>query len=309
MTQTRSVRSDLRSVMRAFRMGATWQLAQRTKDPERRMARIYSTIPSDYLFADHTTYLNYGYWDPDCTNLDDASEALAALLAESAGIQAGDDVLDVGFGFGEQDVMWARTRRPRRIVGLNVTPSQVAIASRRAREERLEDVLDFRQGSATAMPVPDGSFDRVVALECAFHFHPRTDFFKEAFRVLRPGGTLAVADIVPCDAATERTSIQAPPLVWVALSFDDANWYDAGDYADKVAAAGFTEVATRSIRKETFDPWRRYIVAKLDDPAFRRRIGPVYHKVLTRRWSDQEQLAREFELLDYVVVVARKPAA
>ena len=91
MTQTRSVRSDLRSVMRAFRMGATWQLAQRTKDPERRMARIYSTIPSDYLFADHTTYLNYGYWDPDCTNLDDASEALAnadATLGKIEGMLA-----------------------------------------------------------------------------------------------------------------------------------------------------------------------------------------------------------------------------
>src|SRR4051794_39046139 len=55
-------------------------------------------------------YLNYGYWAPGCTDHDEACTALAERLGEAAGISAGDRVLDVGFGFGEQDFLWARTR-------------------------------------------------------------------------------------------------------------------------------------------------------------------------------------------------------
>ena len=228
-------------------------------------------------------------------------------MAEAAAFQNGETILDVGFGYGDQDVFWARKWQPRKIFGLNITPGQVAAANRRARDEHLDDVLDFREGSAMAMPFETASFDRVVAMECAFHFSPRTAFFDEAFRVLRPGGVLATADIVPRDAGTQQASITSQPLVWVAITVGDGNWHTKEVYAEKLAAAGFVDVRIESIREQTFEPWRQHIVRKLTEPAFRQRIGRVYHRILTRRWSDQPLLKKELELLDYVLVVARKP--
>ena len=61
-TNTRSIRKDVRLLV-------TYVLARLTRDPVRRVRLIYEMIPSDYLFADHSTYINYGYWDDGCTSL------------------------------------------------------------------------------------------------------------------------------------------------------------------------------------------------------------------------------------------------
>ena len=132
-------------------------------------------------------YLNLGYWQR-ATSIDEASQDLARLVAGTARMGPGDSVLDCGFGFGDQDILWAQSFRPDRIAGLNITPSQVALARRRVAEAGLADRIDLREGSATAIPFALESFDVVVALECAFHFHTRVRFFQEAWRVLSPGG-------------------------------------------------------------------------------------------------------------------------
>lgn len=120
----------------------------------------------------------------------EAMEQLTQLMIDMAEIQTGQDVLDVGCGFGGT-LMSLREQFPTNgLTGLNIDPRQLELARDRCPEVQLV------QGDACAMPFPDASFDRLLAVECIFHFPSRRAFFEHARRVLRPGGNLTLSDFV-----------------------------------------------------------------------------------------------------------------
>jgi hypothetical protein len=98
------------------------------------------------------------------------------LVGRTAGLTSADEVVDVGFGFAQQDIYWTRRFAPRRIIGVNIAPEQVRLARARVRKLGLEERIDLREGSATATGLPDACCDVVTAVECAFHFETRERF-------------------------------------------------------------------------------------------------------------------------------------
>ncbi|MEM9300563.1 MAG: methyltransferase domain-containing protein [Pseudomonadota bacterium] len=254
--------------------------------------------------GEHGFYLNLGYWNGAETMVE-ASDALAMLVAEAGGMGPGDVVLDCGFGFGDQDLLWAQRARPDRIIGLNITGSQVERARQRVAEAGLDDLIDLREGSATAMPIEDGSIDLVVSLESAFHYRTREDFFREAFRVLRPGGRLVTADILPLPPAAELAARLRQRLSWwlVASKFviPKQNAYGLPEYRRRLAAAGFEVTQLRSIRGAVYAPLHRFIAAH---PERLERLHPVAR--IPARMALRRSPDNVYAGLDYVLASARK---
>jgi ubiquinone/menaquinone biosynthesis C-methylase UbiE len=251
-------------------------------------------------------YLNLGYWK-QARNLDDASEALAMLAGEAAELGPGDTLLDVGFGFADQDILWAKTLGPDRIIGLNITASQVELGRRRVAEAGVTPRIDLRHGSATDMPLPAESVDKVIALECAFHFRSRERFFREAWRVLRPGGRLVTADIVPMPRVSLRRERLKQRLSWwlVASKFaiPPENVYTRPTYHALLAVQGFTAIRLESIRDAVYAPLHGYLTGH---PEILRRLHPVAR--IPAGLALRFDAASVYRGLDYVLATATKPA-
>jgi SAM-dependent methyltransferase len=142
-------------------------------------------------------HLHWGLYDDPASD-DDSPEAYvaaAAALTERvvavAGVADGRTVLDVGCGFGGTLAHVAARNHGCRLAGLNIDERQLGWARRLLGVDPALVV-----GDGCCLPVAPRTLDHVLAVECVFHFPSRKGFFREAARVLRPGGTLALSDFL-----------------------------------------------------------------------------------------------------------------
>ncbi len=265
---------------------------------------VYDLIGTTSL-TENALYLNLGYWR-DVDTIDEASEALALLVAKRGGMGAGDTVLDCGYGFGDQDILWTRIMSPEKIIGLNITRSQVERARMNVAEAGLEKSIDLREGSATEMPIDNESIDLVVSVESAFHYRTRDDFFREAFRVLRPGGRLVTADILPMEDSENLFRRLEQWISWnmVAGKFNipQENYYLIPSYRDKLATAGFADIDITSIRDDVYTPLHEYLSG---DRTFVGKLPPLA-KMLAQL-SFNRSADSVYAGLDYILSYAEKP--
>mmetsp|Transcript_2255 Transcript_2255/g.3037 ORF Transcript_2255/g.3037 Transcript_2255/m.3037 type:complete len:482 (+) Transcript_2255:248-1693(+) len=205
-----------------------------------------------------TFWMNLGYHPGEFkqglerTTYADAAANLARKLASSADLQPSDKLVDVGFGYGDQDFLFQSEFGVKDITGFNLCMKNVDIAGQRAKLKGLDDIIDFRYGDAVNLPVESGSADKVFSLESAFHYETREDFFGEAFRVLKPGGTLALADYIP-KPGVEVPDYAIPPCI------PAFNLYDIEEYTIRLERAGFTDIKVEDITKDVWmwpnDKW------------------------------------------------------
>jgi cyclopropane fatty-acyl-phospholipid synthase-like methyltransferase len=272
-----------------------------------RFGKAYDKYFGTYnLPGEESLYINFGYWKGHPAKLDEASANLARLVAEEAAMNADDTVLDIGCGYGDQNFLWLDEFHPRQILGVNVATEQVALANSRARDRGIDGQLSYVEGTASQLPRADASVTKVTSVESAFHYPSRSDFFAEAYRVLKPSGRLVIADIVPLrEDAVSPHARRLKPLGRLARSFigsDKNPPQDIDSYAAVLNDAGFESPRVYSIRQHVYQPFAEFMRTRASDPDMK-RINPasrlIFGNVGIRMWGPW---------MDYIIAVATKPA-
>ncbi len=199
---------------------------------------IFYSDPIYQAFYDNSGFANFGYWDTGITSGKQASERLVEIVAAQIDKPNG-VLLEVGCGAGAS-TKWLCDNLPGLdVVAINIDPAQV----RQARERAPEAEILVMDGAN--LEFEDDQFDVILSVEAPFHFDTRENFFSEAHRVLRPGGRMAVADILLASGS---------PLSPRANHVTGG----ASGYAHKLALAGFQEINVEDVTQRTWRSFRRH---------------------------------------------------
>jgi 27-O-demethylrifamycin SV methyltransferase len=211
--------------------------------------------------------LHYGVFARGNEDLPTATGALTQLMLDAAALEPRSTVLDVGCGTGAPACELAERYD---VVVTGITTSGVGVdeARERARTRGLADRVFFEQRDGTDNGFPAGSFDRVWVLESSHLMPDRAALVSECARVLRPGGRVALCDIVlrrPMPFLEVRRLRE--PLALLREVFGAARMEPLDHYAELMRTHGLTvvdETDLTAATRPTFDRWHDNAVRHRD---------------------------------------------
>ncbi len=278
---------------------------------EQEIIEYYEHCQIDYEIIWHLNThmcMHYGYWDANTPNLRTALTNMNKQVALFGQIREGDKVLDAGCGVGGSSIYLAKHFNCN-TTGITLSDKQVDNAKKNALKFGLEEQCTFQNQNYLATHFADNSFDVVWGMESVCYAHDKLDFLKEAFRILKPGGRVVVADFfsIPLEEGTKEMELMDKWCKTWAIK----RYAEIEEFYTKMEKAGFDKRIKKDITKNVISSIKRLYYSFF--------IGIVVTKIsqflglrnavqTANAWSTYYQyVAYKKGLWKYMIFTAQKP--
>ncbi len=251
--------------------------------------------------------IHYGYWDETVRSFRQSLSKMNEVMAIAAQIRPSDRVLDAGCGVGGSSIFLA-TMIGCSVTGITLSEDQVQQAIENAKKKDAKQLVDFRTMDYCNTDFPDESFDVVWGCESICYAEDKEKFIKEAFRLLKPGGRLVVAD-----GFVTKFENNDHPIIRQWLDGWQVNYLETMErFCGFMQQAGLSNILYRDISTYTANSsgrlYRFYYLASLymwlKKMFFRRRFSDMQKKNIAA--CKYQYLGMNKKLWQYGLIVGTK---
>ena len=190
--------------------------------------------------------VHFGIYDSEASNHQEAVINTIQQMALAAGVKRGDTVLDAGCGRGGAS-FWLAEKLKAKPTGINISKNQLEECRTENTKRNLS--IEFIESDFCNTPFKDNSFDVVWACESSCHSPRKFDFYKESFRVLKPGGTIVIGDCVR-SSRTLHSGDEALLQSWLSNIFCELDTEE--EHKDNLSKNGFTDFHMKKYVREIY---------------------------------------------------------
>lgn len=262
-----------------------------------------------FFYSSNSLTMHHGFWDSKTKDVHQAALNENDFVAKLASCNKDLKILDAGCGVGGTAIYLAK-KYHYSITGITLNSPQVKIAQQHAKKNEVSDLVSFSTADYTQTQFADNTFDCVYAIESVSHSPSKLAFTNEAFRILKPGGKLVIADGYV--KRQPENSLERKLLYSYQLAFALPEASMENDMTNALQKSGFIHVQGHNKLKEV-EPsiYFIYNIAKKYEYLVKllRLIPFGFTKGLVSNYTALkiELVAHKLGMFDYFVHVAEKP--